>query len=64
MSEFYPCQPPKCMPLVTKEKKIAPAEKRERLPSPAASIQDEFAPLAQEWRLSQLPRLSHAIMVP
>jgi hypothetical protein len=51
------------MPLVTKEKNIAPAEKRKQLPSPAASIQGKFAPLAQKGRLSPLPRLSQVIMV-
>src|SRR5689334_6622401 len=64
MSESYPCQPPKCIPLVTKEKKIAPARKRKHLPSRPAPFQGEIVPRAQNWRLSPLPRLSHAISVP
>jgi hypothetical protein len=52
------------MPLVTKEKKIAPARKRKQLPSRAASVQGEFAAFAQNWRLSALPRLSQPINRP
>ena len=64
MSESYPCQPPKCMPLVTKEKKIAPAGKQKQYHAGVAFAAGEFPPLAQNWRLTPLPPLSQAIVLP
>jgi hypothetical protein len=59
MSESYPCQPPKCMPLVTKEKKIAPARNPTQSRCRTIGGEAQFAPPAQNWRLVPLPRLSH-----